>query len=60
LSPVIVKGQFVKRDNQATDVMAGEPILYPVEDNGRQVPASTKQRPEDFSLDDSSVRPRTK
>ena len=39
LPHVIVNGQFVKRDNKATDVMAGQPIRYPIEENGRFVPA---------------------
>lgn len=59
LPHVIVNGQFVKRDNKATDVMAGQPIRYPVEDEGRHVPASTKQWLEDFSIDDSTMKPRT-
>ncbi len=40
---MIVNGQFVKRDGKATDVMAGLPIRYPVEEKGRFVPASTNQ-----------------
>jgi N-acyl-D-glutamate deacylase len=57
LPHVIVNGQFVKRDDKATDVMAGQPIRYPVEDQGRHVPASTGQWLEDFSIDDSSLAP---
>ncbi|MCP4902035.1 MAG: aminoacylase [bacterium] len=59
LPHVIVNGRFVKRDGQATDVMAGQPIRFPVEENGRYVPASTEQWLNDFSLVDSgAVRPR--
>ena len=59
LPHVIVNGQFVKRDNEATDVMAGVPIRYPVEEKGRFVPASKEQWFEDFSLpvDGSSTAP---
>ena len=57
LPHVIVNGQFVKRDNKATDVMAGQPIRYPVEDEGRHVPATTEQWLEDFSIDDGSIAP---
>lgn len=59
LPHVIVNGQFVKRDNKATNVMAGLPIRYPVEEKGRFVPASTEQWFEDFSLpvDGSSTAP---
>ena len=57
LPHVIVNGQFVKRDDKATDVMAGQPIRYPVEDQGRHVPASTQQWLEDFRIDDCSIAP---
>jgi len=61
LPHVIVNGQFVKRDNKATDVMAGQPIRFPVEEKGRFVPATTEQWLKDFSLVDSgAVRPRAK
>ncbi len=60
LPHVIVNGQFVKRDNKATDVMAGQPIRYPVEKKGRFVPASTKQWLNTFSIDSSSIKPRAK
>ena len=43
LPHVIVNGQPVKRDDKATDVMAGQPIRFPVEDKPRFVPASTAQ-----------------
>jgi N-acyl-D-aspartate/D-glutamate deacylase len=59
LPHVIVNGQFVKRDNDATDVMAGQAIRYPVEDAGRHVPASTEQWLEDFSIDDGAISPIT-
>ncbi len=58
---VIVNGQFVKRDNKATDMMAGQPIRFLVEDKPRFVPATTEQWLKDFSLVDSgAVRPRAK
>jgi hypothetical protein len=60
LPHVIVNGQFVKRDNKATNVMAGQQIRFPVEEKGRFVPATTEQWLKDFSLVDSgAVRPRT-
>jgi len=60
LPHVIVNGQFVKRDNKATDVMAGQPIRYPVEEKGRFEPASTKQWLNTFTIDSSSIKPQTK
>jgi N-acyl-D-aspartate/D-glutamate deacylase len=42
LPHVIVNGRFVKRDGKATDVMAGQPIRYPIEENGRFVPVSSE------------------
>jgi N-acyl-D-aspartate/D-glutamate deacylase len=57
LPHVIVNGQFVKRDNEATGVMAGQPIRYPVEPKGRHVQATTEQWLEDFSFDDSAMKP---
>ena len=60
LPHVIVNGQFVKRDNEATGEMSGQPIRYPVEQEGRFVPASTEQWLDDFTLDDSSTKPRTR
>jgi len=57
LPHVIVNGQFVKRDGKATDVKAGQAIRYPVEDEGRHVPASTEQWLDDFSIDDSAMKP---
>jgi N-acyl-D-amino-acid deacylase len=59
LPHVIVNGQFVKRNNKATNVMAGQQIRFPVEEKGRFVPATTEQWLKDFSLVDSgAVRPR--
>lgn len=52
---VIMNGQFVKRDNEATGVMAGLPIRYPVEDEGRHKPASTEQWLTVFTIDDGSL-----
>jgi N-acyl-D-amino-acid deacylase len=59
LPHVMVNGQFVKRDNEATNIMAGQPIRYPGEDKGRHVTASTEQWHKYFSLvDDSSTKSR--
>jgi len=55
---VIVNGSFVKRDGQATSAMAGQPIRYPVEREGRFQPASTEQWLSDFTIDDGSLAPR--
>ena len=54
LPHVIVNGQFVKHDNQATNVMAGQAIRFPVEEKPRFEPASADQWLNDFSLNDSS------
>jgi N-acyl-D-amino-acid deacylase len=58
LPHVIVNGQFVKRDNKATNVMAGEPIRYPAEIKGRFVEATQEQWKEKMLIDDSSIKPR--
>lgn len=58
LPHVIVGGQFVKRDDQATDSLPGIPIRYPVEEKGRFVPATTKQWLGTFTIDDGSIKPR--
>jgi len=59
LPHVIVNGQFVKRDNKATDVLAGQAIRYPVEEKARFVPATTEQWLEDFSLvDGGAIKPK--
>jgi N-acyl-D-amino-acid deacylase len=59
LPHVMVNGQFVKRDNEATNIMAGQPIRYPGEDKGRHVTASTEQWLKYFSLvGDSSTKSR--
>jgi len=56
---VIVDGEFVKRDGQATGTLPGLPIRYPVETQGRHEPASQQQWLENFSIDDGAIRPRT-
>ena len=56
LPHVIVNGQFVKRDGKATNAMAGVPIRYPVEAQGRHEPASQRQWLATFTIDDSSIR----
>jgi N-acyl-D-glutamate deacylase len=58
LPHVIVNGQFVKKDNKATNIMAGLPIRYPVEDKGRFVEATQEQWEEEMIIDDSSIKPR--
>ncbi len=55
LPHVMVNGQFVKKDGRATDVMAGQPIRYPVEKAGRFVPASKKQWLQTFTIDGSQL-----
>jgi len=40
LPHVMVNGVFVKRDDKATDQFPGQPIRYPVEDEGRHVPVT--------------------
>jgi hypothetical protein len=57
LPHVIVNGQFVKRDNTATNAFPGQPIRYPVEEKGRFVPASKEQWLRTFTIDDSAVKP---
>jgi hypothetical protein len=39
----IGSGRIIVTDSKAQKVFAGQPIRYPVEENGRHVPASTKQ-----------------
>jgi hypothetical protein len=51
---VLVNGQFVVKDNVAQHVMAGQPIRYAPEANGRHVPASTKQWVNAFTIDDGA------
>ena len=57
LPHVIVGGQFVKRNDEATNVFPGEPIRYPAEDRGRFVPASQKQWLKTFTIDSGSLAP---
>jgi len=55
---VIVNGQMVVRESVAQKVFAGQPIRYPIENEGRHVPATTEQWLDDFRIDDSSMKPR--
>jgi hypothetical protein len=57
---VIVNGQVVKKDNKATDVMAGQPIRYPVEKKPRHVAASQKQWMNNFTIDTGPLAPKAK
>lgn len=57
LPHVIVNGQFVKRDNKATNVMAGIPIRFPVEEKGRFVETTQEQWQDEMLVDDSSIMP---
>jgi hypothetical protein len=57
LPHVIVNGVFVKRDGKATDALPGIPIRYPVEAEGRHVPATTEQWLATFTIDDGSLSP---
>lgn len=59
LPHVIVNGQFVKKNNQATGVMAGQPIRFPVESKPRFVEATQEQWEEKMIIDDSSIKPHT-
>jgi len=43
LPHVIVNGQFVKKDDHATGLMADVPIRFPVEDKSRFVAATHEQ-----------------
>jgi len=56
LPHVIVNGVFVKRDGEATGVLAGLPIRYPVEAETRHEPATTKQWLQEFTIDDGSLK----
>jgi hypothetical protein len=58
LPHVIVNGRFAKRDDKATDVLAGQPIRYPVEEKGRFVPANTEQWLKNFTVDTSPLVPK--
>jgi len=60
LPHVIVGGEFVKRDDQATGAMPGQPIRYPVEAKGRHVPTTTRQWLDTFTIDGSSIKPAAK
>jgi N-acyl-D-glutamate deacylase len=55
LPHVIVNGTFVKRDNAPTGALPGLPIRYPVESEGRHVPATTEQWLQEFTIDDGSL-----
>lgn len=59
LPHVIVNGKFVKKDNKATNIMAGQPIRFPVEKNPRFVQATQEQWKEEMLIDDSSIKPRS-
>jgi len=50
--------KFVKKDNQATGVMAGVPIRYPVEDQPRFVEVTQEQWQDRMLVDDASISPR--
>jgi cytosine/adenosine deaminase-related metal-dependent hydrolase len=58
LPHVIVNGQFVKKDDKATNIMAGLPVLYPVEDKPRHVEATQEQWQSDILIDDGAIRRR--
>ncbi|MGI9220934.1 MAG: aminoacylase [Woeseiaceae bacterium] len=55
LPHVIVNGVFVKRDGEATGELAGLPIRYPAEAEGKHTPATTKQWLDEFTIDDGSL-----
>jgi N-acyl-D-amino-acid deacylase len=52
---VVVNGVLVKRDGEATDAFPGLPIRYPVEPEGRYVPATTEQWLDQFTIDGGSL-----
>lgn len=52
---VLVNGQLVKKDNKATDVMAGLPVRFPVEDKGRHIDAKQEQWKDEMLLDDGAL-----
>ena len=52
---VLVDGQFVVKNNKAIKVMAGQQIRFPVENEGRFVPANTEQWLKNFSIDSSPL-----
>lgn len=52
---VLVNGQFVKRNNQATNIFPGKPIRYPVEEKGRFVASTQKQWAKSVILVDGSA-----
>ena len=56
LPHVIVNGQFVKKDDKATNIMAGLPVRYPVEDKPRHVEATQEQWQSDMLVDDGAIR----
>ena len=55
---VIVNGVLVKRNGEATNEFSGLPIRYPVESDGRYVPATTEQWLDQFAIDDGSLSER--
>jgi N-acyl-D-glutamate deacylase len=57
---VLVNGKFVVRDSKAIQLMAGQPIRFPVEQNGRFVPASPQQWLNTFTIDSSILSPQAK
>ncbi len=61
LPHVIVNGKFVKKDNKATNIMAGVPIRFPAEEKGRFIEATQEQWLDRvlLNIDDSSIKPRT-
>ena len=60
LPHVIVNGVFVKRDNEATNELPGQPIRYQVEDNPRHQAASQKQWLKTFTIDSGALAPKSK
>lgn len=57
---VIVNGQFVKRDNKATNTFSGLPVRYPVEKIPRYIEATEEAWADDvlIPIEDGSVHPR--
>ncbi len=57
---VLVNGKIVVKDNKVQKVMAGVPIRYRVEENGRHVPLSRKLWLDSHTIDTSPLKVRTK
>ena len=55
LPHVMVNGVFVKRDNEATGELPGQPMRFPAEDSPRQVEVDTQVWLNTFTLQDGAL-----